>query len=602
MIINRNFGTTQLAPTQGQDYTHLQQYGSSGPVIRSQSASSNVGTRFGSAYGTNYAGNYGGGFTQTTSQPSQPLQTPQSYQSAKTNQSPQTYQTTQTTQSYQTPQTYQPSQTHQVSQTSTTPSYTSYGSAAATHQGNEARRAEDPNNFFARTPLAQVQRAENQGHTGTGETQGAGSFFSSIEGSLGTGAQNRPTGQFGQFQNNGPVPAFRMSEQMQPARPDNFFGLPQVAPIQQVGRSEAKDVKYSLPSAPVGRLQMGSMPQLPRQNFTGVFAAPPEKAEPQQPPAERRGSVTAGVGGTSFGGQGFGAQGFGGQGVGTQGFGTQGAGNQGIGAQPGLNRADSDNVSVSSKLSRTNNPLRPLSINNEDHLFNLHGKEEAAMRANSQAVGSFAETLSRMGEQSLRLVVDNHMKKLNEVWTSYLKDQHDPNLNRQALDNDVNIIKSTFADMQQAKAKCFIEESKKAILDSIYKEIDSRNSKVIFLNDDVRELVDGKCRHVEAANAELKSRLAETRATARTSIAQAKAKFDRLRDTQTDANDREFRFKLNGDPNLLRHTMNSAMPLLSQRRKKLDEKLAACQNRSKFELDQLADEVAHLEAQLRYMV
>lgn len=599
MIINRNFGTTQLTPTQGQAYAPLQQYGSSGPVIRSQSASSNVGTRFGSAYGTSYAGNYGGGFTQTASQASQTLQTPQGYAGAKTNQTPQSYQTAQT---YQTPQTYQAGQAHQVSQTSTTPSYTSYGSAAATYQGSEAKRAEDPNNFFARTPLAQVQRAENQGPSGAAETQGAGSFFSSIEGSLATGTQNRPTGQFGQFQNSGPVPAFRMSEQMQPARPDNFFGLPQVAPIQQVGRSEAKDFKYSLPSAPVGRLQMGSMPQLPRQNFTGVLAPPPERVETQQPPAERRGSVTPGVGGTSFGGQGVGGQGFGGQGFGTQGVGNQGIGTQGFGTQPGPNRADSDSVSVSSKMSKTNNPLRPLSINNEDHLFNLHGKEEAAMRANSQAVGNFAETLSRMGEQSLRLVVDNHMKKLNEVWTSYLKDQHDPNLNRQALDNDVNIIKSTFADMQQAKAKCFIEESKKAILDSIYKEIDSRNSKVIFLNDDVRELVDGKCRHVEAANAELKSRLAETRATARTSISQAKAKFDRLKDTQTDANDREFRFKLNGDPNLLRHTMNSAMPLLNQRRKKLDDKLAACQNKSKFELDQLADEVAHLEAQLRYMV
>lgn len=269
---------------------------------------------------------------------------------------------------------------------------------------------------------------------------------------------------------------------------------------------------------------------------------------------------------------------------------------------PGGPRPDAETASISSKISTASkNPLRALSINNEDHLFNLRTKEEAAIRTNTQLVDRFLEGAEALGEQSMRLVVDNHRRKLNEVWTSYLRDQRDVGIDPRALDADVNTIKTVFAESQRAKARQFVLESKNSAIDSVFRELDARNSRVIYLSDEVRDLVDGKFRHTERKNAELKTRLKEAKSAALAGIAQTEAKFEKLRETHIDTNDREFRFKLNGDPELLRHTLNSALPHLSLRKKKLDERLAALNSKSSQDIQALAREVATLEAQLQFM-
>ena len=174
-------------------------------------------------------------------------------------------------------------------------------------------------------------------------------------------------------------------------------------------------------------------------------------------------------------------------------------------------------------------------------------------------------------------------------------------MDRAALDRDVQMIKQIFAEVQRAKASVFVEEQKKAVLESIFQDIDSRDSRRIYLNDEVKNLVDGRFRIAQNKNAELVSKLKEARTMALQNIQQTAQKFEKLRETHLENNDKEFRFKLNGDPNLLKYTLSTALPHLAQKNKKLEEQLAQFRYKSGYEVEALEKEVGALENELRLL-
>lgn len=177
----------------------------------------------------------------------------------------------------------------------------------------------------------------------------------------------------------------RVSQPVLKQPDDNFFGLPQVTPIQNTQTNpEMKDYKYSLPAT--GRTPFNYQPQTTNAQSGNSFGPQPSNV-----------SIQPGQHPRTF---------------------------QRTGTMPNQQGRDPETLSVTSKTSTTSKHalLRPLSINNEDHLFNLKSKEENTMRANTGMVHKFLDDMRQLGDKSIQLLDENHSRKIHEVWSSYLRD------------------------------------------------------------------------------------------------------------------------------------------------------------------------------------
>ena len=272
----------------------------------------------------------------------------------------------------------------------------------------------------------------------------------------------------------------------------------------------------------------------------------------------------------------------------------------------GIRRQDTnDNVSVHSKVSTTsrNQLLRPVSINNEDHLFNLANKEERLTNANTELINTFTKNINTTKYNVVTNMSQNFKQRINEIWTSYLSEQQknqNNKINIQDLDNDINKITTHFQENLTAKTQNYIEGLKEKIYNDIYDSVAQKNNIKHYLDNEVKHLMENDFSSLQSKNQSLRQEVEEIKIRYKAQIEQTAQKYEQLRENHLDVYDREFCFKLNGDDRLIRDTLASAIPVLQAKNRKLDEKLNYIHSRhdGKF-INQLKTEIAALEAKLR---
>ena len=263
-----------------------------------------------------------------------------------------------------------------------------------------------------------------------------------------------------------------------------------------------------------------------------------------------------------------------------------------------------DNVSVTSKVSTTSRNLlrRPVSINNDDHLFNLRNKEERLVNMNKELVGNFIKTINNTKYNVLTNMGQNFKNRIGEIWNSYINDQKKNgtlSVNAGELDKDVKNINLQFMENLSMKTQNYIETLKEKVYNDIFNNLDQKNNVKHYLDNDIKYLMETKYKSAKERNEELKRELQNTKEKYRAVINQTSEKNDKLRETHMELYDREFCFKLNGDDKLVTETLRNAIPSLRNKNSKLDEKLKYLNSKNDSRsINQLRNEIRDLEEKL----
>lgn len=272
----------------------------------------------------------------------------------------------------------------------------------------------------------------------------------------------------------------------------------------------------------------------------------------------------------------------------------------------GMNkRFDNDNLSVHSKISTTsrNQLLRPVSINNDDHLFNLANKEERLATQNTELINNFVKNVNNTKFNVITNMGQNFKQRIGEIWSSYVNEQQRgqaTQIDMRSLEGDVNRINAYFMENLSLKTQQYIEMLKDRCYQDLYKSLDEKNNQRLYLDNDLKDLVEINYRAAERRNGELRNEADQARNQFESQIDQTEHKYEKLRETHMELYDREFTFKLNSDDKLVRETLMNAIPSLQGRKRKLDEKLQYIQAKSDYRnVAQLKGEIAALEAKLR---
>ena len=249
------------------------------------------------------------------------------------------------------------------------------------------------------------------------------------------------------------------------------------------------------------------------------------------------------------------------------------------------------------------NVLRAISVNNEDHLSNLAGKEETIKNQNILVASNFLQTMESSKRNVRRNMTENFKARIQEIWTSYLAEQArtiPPTLDVNGLNGDVDMIKKAFLESLLSKTDLYIEELKHAALTDVFAEIDAINNQKHYLDARVKDIVESAYNPVKSRNTELRDRLAEAKTSYKNLLEQAVQKYERLRQAHMEMYDREFAFKLNGDQALVKSTLRNGLQFLQERNRKADERLAALKGKGPSAVEALQEEVRKMEGELAF--
>jgi hypothetical protein len=169
-------------------------------------------------------------------------------------------------------------------------------------------------------------------------------------------------------------------------------------------------------------------------------------------------------------------------------------------------RVANDNVSQKSGHSK-NSVLRAVSINNEEHLGNLEGKEVNLKNNNMILINDFNQNLYSLQQNVMKNLSNNFNARVQEIWRMFLKDQLQKGhavQDQESLNQDCEVIKQAQMENLMHKATFFILEKQNRAFQAIKDLIDKQNSQKHYLDDDIRELVEGDYSMHKGINADLK--------------------------------------------------------------------------------------------------
>lgn len=264
-----------------------------------------------------------------------------------------------------------------------------------------------------------------------------------------------------------------------------------------------------------------------------------------------------------------------------------------------------DNMSVHSKVSTTsrNQLLRAVSINNEDHLYNLLNKEERLIAANTELINAVIKNLTNTKQNVVTNMGQNFKQRIGEIWTSYLAEQQknpNPKIKQVDLDKDINTITQHFQENLIVKTQDYIEGLKEKVYTDLYASLAAKNNVRHYLDNEIKNLMENDFNAIQSKNLQLKKELEETKARFKAQIEQTAQKYDQMRETHMDLYDREFSFKLNGDDKLVRDTLVNGLPSLQAKKRKIDDKVSYINSKSDPKsVNQLRVNISELEAKLR---
>jgi hypothetical protein len=265
-----------------------------------------------------------------------------------------------------------------------------------------------------------------------------------------------------------------------------------------------------------------------------------------------------------------------------------------------------DNLSYHSRISTNsrNHVLRAISVNNEDHLYNLSNKEDTLKNQNILIVNNFLQSVESSKRNVLRNMTENFKSRIHEIWNSYLMEQmksNPPTIDINSLNGDVEMIKKVFLDYLLVKTEAYVEDLKLQFLMTIFKEVDDANNQKQYLDVEVKNIVENRYNPVKGKNTELREKLTETRNAYKGLIDQTIQKYEKLRETHMDMYDREFAFKLNGDQNLVKNTLKHGLAFLHSQNKKAEDKLNEVRAKGPNVVNDLQNEIRFLENEIQFI-
>lgn len=263
-----------------------------------------------------------------------------------------------------------------------------------------------------------------------------------------------------------------------------------------------------------------------------------------------------------------------------------------------------DNLSSYSKFSKNSQHhiLRPVSINNEDHLFNLVDKENKLKNSNLQIANDFLYQINNTKENVVSNMKKNFLNRVNMIWSSYMKEQIKNNklkVNRNKLHQEVEKIKTQFNYNLELKTEIYIDSLKNKSLKDIFLKIDKKNNQKVYLDEDIGYLMNNQYNEVYNTNQKLLKELENINSENKKKIRETIDHYEKLRGNHLEVYNQEFCFKLSGDKNLVKNTLINSLPFLQNKNKKINDKLNYLQSKNNdYEFQKLEKEIELLESSI----
>ena len=282
---------------------------------------------------------------------------------------------------------------------------------------------------------------------------------------------------------------------------------------------------------------------------------------------------------------------------------TNGIRSNSIQVKIGGNR-NKDNISNYSKFSKNSQHhiLRPVSINNEDHLFNLVEKENKLKNSNIKIANDFLYKINNTKENVVSNMKKNFLNRVNMIWSSYMKEQIKNNklkVDRGKLHQEVEKIKTQFNDTLEMKTEIYIDSLKNKSLRDIFSKIDKKNNQKVYLDEDIGYLMNNQYNEAYTKNQRLLKELEKVSTENKKIIKETVDHYEKLRGNHLEVYNQEFCFKLSGDKNLVKKTLLNSLPFLQSKNQKINDKLNYLQSKNnEYEFNKLEKEIAMLESSL----
>ncbi len=266
-----------------------------------------------------------------------------------------------------------------------------------------------------------------------------------------------------------------------------------------------------------------------------------------------------------------------------------------------------DEVSIKSKASYYSNTsrykiLRPVSINNNEHLFNLHSKEDKLKKNNVELIDMFINNMKGMGNNIKNNLSVSYLNNINKIWDSYIRDQKKSGkflVNESVLNSGVENIKNVFNNLLIQKTEYFIQEIILKSYQTILEEIDKKNNEKIYLDDDVNYLMKNHFNDVKTINTQQKNKIEQFQKNYYFTLNKNKEEFENSLQIQLEAYENEILFKLKSDEALVLQTLNQGLRNLFEKQKSLTEELNFLINRNnESNCRLLENEISILESKI----
>ena len=268
-----------------------------------------------------------------------------------------------------------------------------------------------------------------------------------------------------------------------------------------------------------------------------------------------------------------------------------------------------DNISMKSKTSKYSTTskrhriLRAVSINNQEHLFNLKSKEDKLKKNNEDLINYYINNLKVTGNNIQKNLSKSFLGNINKIWESYIRDQKKNGkfkVNETQLNKGVHNIKGVFNELLNKKTEYFIDNLRLKNYQGIFESLENKKNEKIYLDDDVSYLMKNQYNDVMKQNSERKNKINQFQKKYLDKLKTQEMEFNESVTNQLEAYENEFIFKFKSENAFVLKTLKEGFTNLKEKDSKVNSELNYISNKNnEYYYNQIESEINQLEEKIQ---
>ncbi len=194
-------------------------------------------------------------------------------------------------------------------------------------------------------------------------------------------------------------------------------------------------------------------------------------------------------------------------------------------------------------------------------------------------------------------------RRIDKIWNSYINDQAKANnlkVNKKLLDQGVVKINEKFRKLMNLKTIEFTEILKQNNFKGLFQNLDILKKEKYYLDDDVKYLINNYYNDLKKENENLKEKYNRTKTNFIANIKAGEIKFKNSSDAQIEAYQREFKYKLNSEPSIIKKTLQDGLEIMMEKTRRVDNEMAEYKSRNnQSEFAKIENEIQSLRTQIK---